>query len=59
MELYNPLVSSQIRNKGKHVIKNYPKSFSKTEILKMILIDGFPELSWHDLFAAFNRIALT
>ena len=59
MQLYNPLVSPQNRDKVRHVICNYPKSFSKTEIRKMMLIDGFPELSWHDLFAAFNRIVLT
>jgi len=59
MQLYNPLVSPQNRDKIKQVINNYPKSFSKTEIRKMMTIDGFPELSWHDLFAAFNRITLT
>ena len=59
MQLYNPLVSPQNRDKIKQVISNYPKSFSKTEIRKMMTIDGFPELSWHDLFAAFNRIVLT
>ena len=59
MQLYNPLVSPQNRDKVRHVISNYPKSFSKTEIRKMMLIDGFPELNWGDLFAAFNRIALT
>jgi 5'-3' exonuclease len=59
MQLYNPLVSPQNRDKIKQVISNYPKSFSKTEIRKMMLIDGFPELNWGDLFAFFNKITLT
>ena len=59
MQLYNPLVSPQNRDKIKQVISNYPKSFSKTEIRKMMTIDGFPELSWNVLFAALNKIALT
>ena len=59
MQLYSPLVSPQNRDKIKQVISNYPQSFSKTEIRKMMLIDGFPELNWDGLFAFFNKITLT
>ena len=57
MQLYSPLVSIQLRTKIKSMIENYPKQLSKTEIKKMMIKDGFPEIRMTDLFACMNRIA--
>ena len=57
MQLYNPAISPQARRKVKEIINNYPTTFTKTEMRKMMIQDGFPETSWADLFGACNRIS--
>jgi len=56
MQLYNPLLSVQAYEYVQNIISEYPKSFAKTEVRKMMLQDGFPQISWIDLFSACNRI---
>ena len=56
MQLYTPSISTQTASIIKNNIKNYPKEFSKTEIRKMMLEDGFAELNWDTLFAHINKI---
>jgi len=56
MQLYNPLLSVQTYEYVQNIISEYPKSFAKTEVRKMMLQDGFPQISWIDLFSACNRI---
>ena len=57
MQLYVPNVSFQVRDLVKSAVKNYPKYYNKTEVVKMMMIDGFPEIRWDDLFVHSNRIA--
>jgi DNA polymerase-1 len=57
MQLYIPSVSFQVRDMVKNAVENYPKYYNKTEVLKMMIVDGFPEIRWNDLFAHSNRIA--
>jgi len=57
MQLYVPNVSSQVRDIVKNAKENYSRYYNKTEIVKMMFQDGFPEISWADLFAHSNRIA--
>ena len=59
MQLYIPNVSFQVRDMVKNAVENYPKYYNKTEIVKMMFQDGFPEIRWTDLFASSNRIAKT
>ena len=59
MQLYVPSVSFQVREIVKNAVENYPKYYNKTEIVKMMFKDGFPEIRWTDLFASSNRIAKT
>jgi len=59
MQLYIPNVSFQVRDMVKNSVENYPKYYNKTEIVKMMFQDGFPEIRWTDLFASSNRIAKT
>ena len=57
MQLYVPNVSFQVRDLVKSAVENYPKYYNKTEVVKMMMIDGFPEIRWDDLFVHSNRIA--
>ena len=57
MQLYIPSVSFQVRDMVKNAVENYPKYYNKTEVLKMMIVDGFPEIRWNDLFVHSNRIA--
>ena len=57
MQLYVPNVSFQVRDIVKNAKENYSRYYNKTEIVKMMFQDGFPEISWADLFAHSNRIA--
>ena len=57
MQLYVPLLSAQ----SKKIIKNSVKNelfFNKTEILKMMIQDGFGEFNWTQLSRDFRRIQL-
>jgi len=57
MQLYVPNVSFQVRDIVKNAKENYSRYYNKTEIVKMMFQDGFPQISWTDLFAHSNRIA--
>ncbi len=57
MQLYVPSVSFQVRDIVKNAKENYSRYYNKTEIVKMMFTDGFPQISWTDLFAHSNRIA--
>ena len=59
MQLYVPSVSFQVRDIVKNAKENYSRYYNKTEIVKMMFTDGFPQISWTDLFASSNRIAKT
>tara|TARA_R110002020_G_scaffold131283_1_gene293570 strand:+ start:252 stop:1199 length:948 start_codon:yes stop_codon:yes gene_type:complete len=56
MQLYAPPISIKTADVIKSNIKDYPKQFSKTQIRKMMLEDGFAELNWNTLFAHMNKI---
>ena len=57
MQLYVPSVSFQVRDIVKNAKENYSRYYNKTEIVKMMFTDAFPQISWTDLFAHSNRIA--
>ena len=57
MQQYVPNVSFQVRDIVKNAKENYSRYYNKTEIVKMMFTDGFPQISWTDLFAHSNRIA--
>jgi DNA polymerase-1 len=54
MQLYVPNVSFQVRDIVKNAKENYSRYYNKTEIVKMMFTDGFPQISWTDLFAHSN-----
>lgn len=56
MQLYTPSISTKTADIIRNNIKDYPRQFSKTQIRKMMLEDGFAELNWDTLFAHMNKI---
>jgi len=40
----------------KETVENFEGGFNQTEIIKMMVEDGFGELKWEDLKTGLNRI---
>tara|TARA_A100001515_G_scaffold50392_1_gene39775 strand:+ start:1864 stop:2817 length:954 start_codon:yes stop_codon:yes gene_type:complete len=51
MQLYNVNISPQSAAHIRNCVKNYPYDFNKTEVMKMMLQDGFAEIKWDSMFA--------
>ena len=58
MQLYAPILNIQEKKTVRDVIQNPDLSFNKTELIKMMMKDGFGEINFIDLFQQFNRISL-
>jgi DNA polymerase-1 len=58
MQLYAPLISPQGKRKIKYNIDNADYHFNKTEIMKMMMEDGFGVYNWDSMFQNFKRISL-
>ena len=58
MQLYSPFISPQGKSKVRYNIDNAEYHFNKTEIIKMMMEDGFGAYNWDSLFQNFNRISL-
>jgi 5'-3' exonuclease len=59
MQLYAPSLSIDAREKIRDIIDNYPASFNKTNLRKMMMEDGTGNFSWTELFANLNMISIT
>jgi len=59
MQLYAPSLSIGVREKIRDIIDNYPASFNKTNLRKMMMEDGTGNFSWTELFANLNMISIT
>lgn len=42
----------------KETVENYPTEFYRTELIKMMIQDGFAELNWDELYSSMNRIRI-
>jgi 5'-3' exonuclease len=42
----------------KESIANYPLDFNRTEMVKMMVKDGFAAMNWEDLYTSMNRIRI-
>ena len=51
MQLYSPQMSIQAKTITKEAIENFEFTFNKTELIKMMNIDGFSDLNLSDLTA--------
>ena len=58
MQLYAPILNIQEKKTVRDVIRSPDLSFNKTELIKMMIKDGFGEINFIDLFQQFNRISL-
>jgi 5'-3' exonuclease len=56
MQLYVPKISFQKKMFIKETVENFEGGFNQTEIIKMMVEDGFGELKWEDLKTGLNRI---
>ena len=58
MQLYSPSLSIGVKKSIKEICCSETNSFSKTEIRKMMIQDGFGDYDWSSLFQNFNRMTL-
>jgi len=58
MQLYTPILSIDAKNIIRDTIKNPDCSFNKTELIKMMMKDGFGEINFLELFQHFNKISI-
>ena len=57
MQLYVPSISAQGNQKINDTIDDFEYHFNKTEIRKMMVMDGFGEWNWNDLFQILKKIS--
>ena len=57
MQLYSPLISVQGKQTIDYSLENFECDFNKTELLKIMMKDGFGELNWEELKTFLNKIS--
>tara|TARA_R100001480_G_scaffold128765_1_gene126362 strand:- start:223 stop:1080 length:858 start_codon:yes stop_codon:yes gene_type:complete len=57
MQLYSPLISVQGKQTIDYSLDNFECDFNKTELLKLMMDDGFGELNWEELKTFLNKIS--
>jgi len=57
MQLYSPLISIQGKQTIDYALENFECDFNKTELLKLMMEDGFGELNWEELKTFLNKIS--
>ena len=58
MQLYSPLLTIGAKRLINDTLQDPDQSFNKTELVKMMMKDGFGEINFIDLFRHFNKISL-
>ena len=58
MQLYTPILSGAAKRTIREVFGNPDLSFNKTELIKMMIKDGFGEINFIELFQHFNKISI-
>lgn len=58
MQLYSASLSIQDIQKINYALENSECTFSKTEVIKMMLHDGFGQNNWEELFVQMHKIVL-
>lgn len=57
MQLYMPSMPPQLKKSIRHTVEEVALEFNKTEIVKMMITDGFGAFDWTSLFQIMKRIA--
>ena len=58
MQLYTPALSIDAKRTINETLEEPDQSFNKTELLKMMIKDGFGEINFIELFQHLNKISL-
>ena len=58
MQLYAPLLTVDSKKLINDTLRNPDQTFNKTELIKMMIRDGFGEIDFSELFRHMNKIAL-
>ena len=58
MQLYTPSLSVDAKKLIRETFRDPDLTFNKTELIKMMMKDGFGEINFIDLFQNFNRISI-
>jgi len=58
MQLYVPSIPAQGNQKISYALEEFEHHFNKTEIRKMMMMDGFGEWNWNDLFQRLKKISV-
>lgn len=58
MQLYSPNISAQTKRMVNQVVGNFDYHFNKTEVVKMMIQDGFGEFNWVDLSRKMKKMSL-
>jgi len=58
MQLYTPSLSANTKRSIKTIVLEADNSFNKTEILKLMIQDGFGEFNWSELSQKLNKISI-
>jgi DNA polymerase-1 len=58
MQLYTPTLGIEAKKVIRRVFKEPDTSFNKTELIKMMMKDGFGEINFIELFQHFNKISI-
>lgn len=54
MQLYVPIISTKGSQHIKTTVEKFKPSFNRTEVIKMMAIDGINEFNWNSLFQKFR-----
>jgi 5'-3' exonuclease len=58
MQLYSPLLTVDSKKNIRETLENPDNTFNKTELIKMMIKDGFGEINFIELFQHFNKICV-
>jgi len=58
MQLYAPMLTVKAKKEIREIFSDPDLSFNKTELLKMMIKDGFGEINFIDLFQHLNKISI-
>jgi len=58
MQLYAPMLTIDAKRTISETLQGADRSFNKTEVLKMMIKDGFGEVNFSELFQHMNKISL-
>jgi len=56
MQLYVPIISTKGSQHIRTTVEKFEPSFNRTEVMKMMTIDGINEFNWNSLFQKFRLI---